>query len=137
MGANIMQFLSLPTVYRWLITLLFVGIVVVLSVTPGRFQTGDSIFVWWVANTPTPLQKLMHVAVYAALAMLFMWSLESIGSQITRVVLTLVLSLGLGITLEWFQTMVPGRFGTLVDVLLNVTGIIVGLVAAALLLQEH
>lgn len=137
MRANIMQFLSLPTGYRWLITLLFVGIVVVLSVTPGRFQTGDSIFVWWVANTPAPLQKLMHVVVYAALAMLFMWSLESIGSQITRIVLTLVLSLSLGITLEWFQTMVPGRFGTLVDVLLNVTGTIVGLVAAALLLQEH
>ena len=79
----------------------------------------------------------MHVAVYAALAMLFMWSLESIGSPITRIVLTLVLSLSLGITLEWFQTMVPGRFGSLVDVLLNVTGTIVGLVAAALLLREH
>ena len=130
----IMQFLSLPIIYRWLITILFVGFVVVLSVMPGRFQTGDSVFVWLVTKTPTPLQKLMHVAVYATLAMLFMWSLEIIESQVSRIVVTLVLSLSLGITLEWYQTMVPGRFGTIVDVLLNIIGAVLGLAAVLLLL---
>ncbi len=125
-----LQFLSLPTIHRWLITLAFVGVVVVLSVTPGRFQTGDSIFVWIVANTPTLLQKIMHIAVYAALAMLFMWSLESIKSQVSRIVLTLVLAISIGVVLEWYQTMVPGRFGTIVDVMLNSIGVIAGLVAA-------
>ncbi len=129
-----MQFLSLPTTYRWLVTLLFVSIVVVLSVTPGRYQPGDSVFLWLVANTPTLLQKIMHIAVYAMLALLFMWSLETIDSRITRIVLTLVLTFSLGIVLEWYQTMVPGRFGTLVDVLLNIFGAILGLVAALLLL---
>ncbi len=125
-----LQFLSLPIIYRWLITLVFVGIVVVLSVTPGRFQTGDSVFVWIVANTPTLLQKIMHVAIYATLALLFMWALETIESRLTRIVLTLVLAFSLGIVLEWYQTMVPGRFGTIVDVLLNVSGAVVGVVAA-------
>jgi len=125
-----MQILSLPTIHRWLITLAFVGVVVVLSVTPGRFQAGDSVFVWIVANTPTLLQKIMHVAVYAMLAMLFIWALETIESQITRIVLTFVLTVSLGVALEWYQTMVPGRFGTIVDVLLNVSGAVVGLVAA-------
>lgn len=106
----------------------------VLSVTPGRFQPGDSYFVWLVTNTPMPLQKFMHIAVYAVLALLFMWSLESIDSQITRIALTLVLSLSLGIALEWFQTMVPGRFGTIVDVILNIAGTIIGLLFALLIL---
>jgi len=132
MGANIMQFLSLPTIYRWLITLVFVGIVVVLSVTPGRFQAGDSVFVWLVANTPTLLQKIMHVAVYATLALLFMWALETVESQVSRIVLTLVLAVSLGVALEWYQTMVPGRFGTLVDVLLNISGAVAGVVTALL-----
>ena len=129
-----LQFLSLPTTYRWLITLLFISIVVVLSVTPGRFQTGDSVFVWLVANTPTLLQKIMHIAVYATLALLFMWTFETVDSRITRIVLTLVLSLSLGIVLEWYQTMVPGRFGTIVDVVLNIFGAVLGLMAALLLL---
>ena len=129
-----LQFLSLPAAYRWLITVLFVGIVVILSVAPGKGQSGDSIFVWLVINTPTPLQKLMHVAVYATLAMLFMWSLETIESRVTRIVLTLVLAFSLGAFLEWYQTRVPGRFGTIVDVLLNTAGTLVGLVAALLVL---
>ncbi len=129
-----LQFLSLPVVYRWLLTLAFVGIVVILSVTPGRFQTGDSVFVWLIANTPTALQKFMHIAVYATLAMMFMWSLETVESRITRIVLTLVLALSLGAILEWYQTRIPGRFGTIVDVLLNTAGTIVGLVAALLVL---
>jgi VanZ family protein len=129
-----LNFLSIPPTYRWIITLVFVAIVIVLSVTPGRFQAGDSVFVWLIANTPTALQKFMHIAVYATLAMLFMWSLETIESRITRIVLTLVLALSLGAFLEWYQTRVPGRFGTIVDVLLNTAGTIVGLVAALFVL---
>lgn len=125
-----LQILSLPAIYRWSITILFVGIVVILSVTPGRFQTGDSVFVWLVASTPTALQKIMHIAVYATLALLFMWSLDTIESRITRIGLTLVLAFSLGAILEWYQTKIPGRFGTIVDVLLNTAGTIVGLVAA-------
>ncbi len=128
-----LQFLSLAAIYRWLITLVFVGIVVVLSVTPGRYQAGDSVFVWLVANTPTPLQKIMHVAVYMALALLLMWALETVESRTSRIAWTLVLTFSLGAVLEWYQTMVPGRFGTIVDVLLNAVGAIVGLVAALLI----
>jgi len=129
-----MQFLSLPIIYRWLVTLVFVGIVIFLSVTPGRFQTGDSVFVWLIANTPTLLQKLMHVAVYATLALLFMWALETVDSQMSRIVLTLGLTVSLGVVLEWYQTMVPGRFGTIVDVLLNALGAVTGLLVALLIL---
>ncbi|MDH3416702.1 MAG: VanZ family protein [Gammaproteobacteria bacterium] len=128
------QYLSIPAVYRWLITILFVGLVVILSVTPGRAQPGDSIFVWLVVNTPTPLQKFMHVAIYAALALLLMWSLEAIESLIARIGLTFVLTVSLGAVLEWYQTLVPGRFGTIIDALLNAIGVVVGLLLASFLL---
>jgi VanZ family protein len=134
MGANMSQFLSLPATYRWLITILFVGLVVILSVTPGRAQAGDSIFVWLVMNTPTPLQKFMHVAIYAGLALLLMWSLEAIESLTARISLTFVLTVSLGAVLEWYQTLVPGRFGTIIDALLNTIGAVAGLLVASFLL---
>ena len=129
-----MQFLSLPATYRWLITILFVGLVVILSVTPGRAQAGDSIFVWLVMNTPTPLQKFMHIAIYAALALLLMWSLEAVESLTARIALTFMLTVSLGAVLEWYQTLVPGRFGTIIDALLNTIGAVAGLLVASFLL---
>jgi len=134
MPANLSQFLSLPALYRWLLTILFVGLVVILSVTPGRAQPGDSIFVWLVVNTPTPLQKLMHVAIYAALALLVMWSLEAVESRTARIALTFVLTVSLGAVLEWYQTLVPGRFGTIIDALLNAIGAVAGLLIGLLIL---
>jgi len=129
-----LQLLSIPTNYRWLITILFVGLVVILSVTPGRAQAGDSIFVWLVINTPTPLQKFMHVATYAGLALLLMWSLEAIESLTARISLTFVLTVSLGAVLEWYQTLVPGRFGTIIDALLNTIGVVVGLLLGLVIL---
>ena len=119
---------------RWLITIAFATLVVILSVTPGRGQTDDSIFVWLVVNTPTLMQKLMHVAVYASLAFLLAWSLESIGPRPVRLAIALVLAIGLGAGLEWYQTSVPGRFGTLLDVLLNAGGAVLGLLVAVIVL---
>ena len=73
--------LSVPTAYRWGITLAFVGIVIGLSVKPGVGRPDDSIFSWLVINASTPLQKAMHVAVYAVLAGLWMWTLEPVESK--------------------------------------------------------
>ena len=124
------QFLSLPPAYRWLITLAFVGLIVVLSITPGKSQAGDSMFVWLIAHTPTLVQKIMHIACYAAIAALWIWTLEAIESTPLRLSLALTLAVGLGVVLEWYQTMVPGRFGTIVDVVLNAIGAVAGLVLA-------
>ena len=120
--------------FRCLITLAFMALVIVLSVIPGKSQTGDSVFIWLIANTPTPVQKLMHIAVYAALVFLWAWTLEHIESQVIRLVTAFALTVSLGVALEWYQTTVPGRFGTLIDVLLNVLGAVAGAIAAILLL---
>jgi VanZ family protein len=129
-----MQTISSPPVLRWLITLAFVAVVVVLSITPGKDQAGDSVFVWLVVNTPTPLQKFMHFVIYAALVVLWAWTLEAIESRVLRFLLAFLLAVGLGSMLEWYQTKIPGRFGTIVDALLNVLGAIGGLLFALAIL---
>jgi len=126
--------LTVPPAWRWLLTLAFVALVIALSVAPGVARPGDSVFEWLVANTATPVQKAMHVAIYAMLAALWFWTLESVDSRILRFALALVVTVGLGALLEWRQTMVPGRFGTLMDVMLNACGAIAGLIMAGLLL---
>ena len=126
--------LSVPASARWVITLIFAAIVVALSISPGVEQPGDNLFVWVILRTPTLIQKIMHVATYAALAMSWMWTLDSIESRIIRIALTIIATIGLGALLEWHQTRVPGRFGTLFDVALNTLGAAIGLVLALLLL---
>ena len=51
-----------------------------------------------------------------------------------RVSLSLIGTVGIGAVLEWFQTRVPGRYGTIIDILLNLIGACLGLLAALLLL---
>ena len=126
--------LSVPASARWVITLIFAAIVVALSITPGIARPGDNAFVWLVVNTPAPLQKLMHVVVYAILALLWVWTLEPVESPALRIGLAILATIGLGAILEWHQTHVPGRFGTLIDVLLNIAGTLIGIIAALLIL---
>ena len=125
---------DIPLLYRCLLTLAFIAMIVALSILPGRAGPGDSVFSWLVLNTAPPIQKTMHVAIYAALVVLWMWTLEAVGSRALRALLSVVLAIGLGALLEWCQLYVAGRFGTLTDVLLNSAGAVIGLVLAIVFL---
>ncbi len=107
--------------------------VVALSIAPGLGRPDDTLFSWLVLNTATPIQKALHIVVYAVLAVLWMWTLHSVESRATRAILAFAATAGMGAVLEWHQTRVPGRYGTIADVILNVIGVIVGLVLAVLL----
>jgi hypothetical protein len=126
--------MTIPLSIRWVITLTLVAAVITLSIVPGQARPGDTGFAWLVTMTPTLLQKLMHFVIYAGLAWLWAWTLEGIAPRWLRLTLAFTLTVGLGAALEWYQTRVPGRFGTLLDVLLNAAGAVAGLVAALLLL---
>jgi hypothetical protein len=121
-------------VARLALTLLVLVLIIAVSIVPGQARPGDSAFIWLVAATPTPLQKALHCAAYALLALLWMWTLENVTSQSIRIAVVLALTIGTGAVLEWYQTMVPGRFGTLIDVILNASGTVLGVIAAVILL---
>ena len=128
------QLLAIPLPFRWAITLVFLGLIIALSVAPGKSQYGDSTFIWLVEHTPSLLQNIMHLVCYGAITVLLAWSLEGITSLGIRFGLAAALALIVGTSLEWYQTLVPGRFGTLLDAVLNAVGVGLGLVAALLLL---
>jgi len=126
----------MPLAVRIALTLAVFIAIVIGSVVPGEARPGDGIFVWIVSVTPTLVQKLLHVVAYAVLAGLLMWTLDRITPLAVRIGAILAITVITGATLEWVQTSVPGRFGTLADVLLNAGGAVVGLLVTAFLLQE-
>jgi len=126
--------MNAPIAVRVVVTLLLLAAIVTISVVPGRPQPGDSVFIWLASVTPTPLQKLMHFVTYAMLAMLLMWTFEGINSMPLRIVLAMAIAVTVGSFLEWYQTSVPGRYGTLADAILNALGAVVGVFVATLLL---
>ncbi|WP_405234385.1 VanZ family protein [Lentisalinibacter salinarum] len=127
----------LNTVPLWLRAALTAGLMtalVILSLIPGTAEDGDSVFVWAVALTPTPVQKLMHLLLYALLAFLLAWTLEAVNPVRIRFLAAAVLAASFGAAMELAQTYVPGRFGTLVDALLNGAGAALGLFIAWIVL---
>lgn len=115
--------MNMPVVTRLLITSCYMVLVIALSVTPGdeRATLG-----WVVYITPSLVQKLLHIAVYAGLGVLWMWVLES---RRARVVLVVVISVAFSVSLEVAQAFIPGRFGNVFDVGLNGLGTGIGLAA--------
>jgi VanZ family protein len=105
-----------------------------VSLIPGHNKPGDSMFIWLVANTPTLMQKILHICLYGVLAVLLVWSLDGIQTRIYRFLLVLFIAVAFGGIMEWCQTKVPGRFGTVYDVALDTIGAALGLLAAVFIL---
>ena len=118
---------------RLAMTLVILILVVTVSVVPGQARRGISVFVWLVSATPTPLQKLLHVLAYALLAFLCISTLDDIESRPIRITAALGITIATGALLEWYQIFVPGRFGTVTDVVRNAVGAIFGVLGAAIL----
>jgi len=115
------------------LTLCFMALLMLASLVPGRPGPGGFAFTRLVAKTPAPLQKVLHVCLYGVLALLLLWTLEGIQSSAYRFLASFIIAVTFGTAMEWCQTRVPGRFGTLYDVALNAAGAALGLLAAAFL----
>lgn len=118
--------ISSSTGVRLAITLSLSALVIALSVTPGDARPGDTGFGWLVSITPPSLQKLAHLLVYGLLTMAWVWTLERVSRRSLRLLVAAIVPLAQGALLEWWQTLIPGRFGTLVDVLVNAAGVALG-----------
>lgn len=110
------------------------ALLMLASLIPGHHKPGDSVFIWLVAETPPLIQKVLHICLYAVLALLLVWTLDSIQSRAYRLLNAFIIAVAFGAIMEWCQTMVPGRFGTVYDVALNAAGVALGLLAAFFLL---
>lgn len=70
------------------------------------------------------IANVLHIPAYAVFAGLLMLSLRSLNVELRKaIVLTVLVSFLHGTLMEVFQTMIPGRCGSILDGILNLTGI--------------
>lgn len=110
------------------------ALLVLASLIPGQTKLGDFAFIGLFRKTPTLLQKILHVCLYGVLAMLLFWTFEGIQSRDYRFLISYLTAVVFGAVMEWCQTKVSGRFGTVHDVAINAAGAALGLLAAVYLL---
>jgi glycopeptide antibiotics resistance protein len=122
---------------RWILTVAFGALIITLSLTPDRYEEGDGVFHWLVANTRSPIQKMLHVGVYAFFTLMLAWTFERLATRRNRVLLSAVTAVLFGLLLELLQLFVPGRFGSLYDVILNSVGALAGVTVALLLSKRQ
>jgi VanZ like family len=113
------------------LTLVLAAGISVLSLTPDSPYPGDSAFGWLVHATPTMLQKSMHICTYALFAASLLWTFRPIDSRVIRFATAFIVAVGFGALMEWLQIYVPGRFGSIYDVMLNAVGVFIGLAIAS------
>jgi hypothetical protein len=116
--------LALPLAYMFGILL--------LSSIPG--DSGTALSSGWSLVWLEPrYQNLLHMPVYAGLAWSWVWALAPLHLSLRRRLwLAGAASAGWALFDEVYQTHIPGRFGSLTDVALDLAGIAVLLAACAL-----
>jgi len=71
------------------------------------------------------IQNFLHIPVYGILALLWIVTLRRQGFSTQRsMMLAILLSSAYGAVIEFFQILIPGRFASFTDVLLNLPGIL-------------
>ena len=111
----------------WVVTGAYASLLTVVSLLPSGAGTLGG---WDTAISPG-LQNLLHVPAYAVLAILA--TLALLPSFKTGLASMAWVSLGccvFGLVLEIAQAVIPGRTGSLTDVLLNAAGVVIGCLAA-------
>lgn len=114
---------------RWGVTLplVYMGTIYLLSSLSGTPSAGHGYFL--LALLPDELRNPLHVPLYAGLAFLWRWALpawKAPGGGATLIAACVPFLYG-GLD-EWHQLSVPGRYGTIGDLELDLMGVFAGLV---------
>lgn len=106
---------------NYLSPLILMGLIFISSSIPMDKNADVTKFI--ISLDPT-LQNLLHIPVFGLLA--FLWLKSFTKNSIltsTKVIITLIVSILFGCLDEFHQTFIPGRYGSLIDILLNLVGI--------------
>lgn len=106
-------------------------LLLLVSVLPSDPHAKEgSIWAWDRRITPQA-QNTLHVPAYAALAGLGVWAWWRPGRRAAgRAAITFLAASAYGALLECAQAIIPGRYGSVSDALLNVIGAALGTVLA-------
>ena len=103
------------------------AVLLALSILPGDPAATESGFTWLAASIPSSLQNGLHAVAWAVLASALWCSFAATSSAGRRFGLAFATSVAFGCFTELLQAGIPGRYGTLTDLLLDVVGVTVGL----------
>lgn len=97
-----------------------------MSSIPGRLTPDDPEIYRIVEWVPPSIQNLMHIPAYALLGFAWRWCLGGWTSSGRATVLALIIAVSFGVAEESYQSMIPGRYASLTDVLFDATGAVLG-----------
>jgi len=101
----------------------FLAVLCVLSLMP--------LDTWPLNAVSPPLQKMMHVLLYGALAALLVWVLQSAGFGALAVgAAAILVPVGFGAAMEGLQRMTPHRVGSWRDVGWDAVGAVIAVAIA-------
>ena len=104
--------------------LILMAIIFVLSSIPGRLESEGLKF---LTDIDPQLQNMLHVPLFGTLQILWLQALTKHGMTGRKVLATaFAISLAYSCFDELHQMFVTGRYASLVDLLLNFTGVVIG-----------
>lgn len=98
------------------------GLSSVPGTIPEHAPAAYQVFVW----VPPSIQNLAHIPVYAALAFLWNWTLAGSMGRTAAGVTALLIAVCFGMFDEWYQSFIPGRYPSWMDVAFNTVGAALG-----------
>lgn len=107
----------------WLTSLGYMGVVLILLLIPDNGNSGE-LLRWFSSD----IQNLFHIPAFGFLALLWVRTFKTQGRSAGWSVLgSFVVVAGYGILSELLQTGVPGRTASIMDLGLDLTGVVLGL----------
>ena len=118
--SRVLLVLSTPAVLS-AITACYMGLLFIVAIEPDTGSPDDL-----MSSIHPTVANLLHVPAYGILGWLWILSLRGRGLVKSRVVgVTLAVCVLYGAALELVQTVVPGRFVSVWDVLANLAGVVI------------
>ena len=129
----------------WSMTAVLMALIFYFSSLEDTELSGGflSIFFGFFSNEcPIPIlslfiDKVFHAGIYGLLGLLFYFSLRESGIYRYLFLLSVVLAVGYGVTDEFHQSFVPGRFASAGDLLADLAGALLGVFAARVIVSAR
>ncbi len=103
------------------------GAYALLLAAGSLLPSGSEAIGGWEPPISATLQNLLHVPAYLGLSFLTLSALGPTAGW-PSIALAALAAVAYGGALEWLQaTVIPGRFGTVMDLLFNTAGVLAGL----------
>jgi len=106
----------------WILAASYTAVLTAVSLVPSGSSAGP--LEGWDTRLNPDLQNVLHVPAFGLMVFLLARAMDR--GRLWQLGLAAVACVAFGALLEWGQAVVPGRFGSLGDVLLNAVGVVLG-----------